>query len=125
MSTANSSGLVIRAERRRKSTHEVTIGEADGDDVSVASNDNVRVKIGRAGDLEPLLEIESDAATGNGSSCTAANPTELVLAAADLTFPAGLYDIEVAVVDTSEGDKIKSAERGVFILRDSMGGDVD
>lgn len=125
MSTANSSGLMVTADRRRKSIHQITIGEADGDDVTVAANDNVRIKIGRAGDLTPILEIESDAATANGSVCTAANPTELTLFGADLTAPAGIYDIEVAIVDTSEGDKIKKAERGIFVLRESMGGDVD
>jgi uncharacterized protein with beta-barrel porin domain len=125
MSTANSSGLMVVADRRRKSVHQITIGEADGDDVVVAANDNVRIKIGRAGDLTPILEIESDAATANGSVCTAANATELTLFGADLTAPAGIYDIEVAIVDTSDGDKIKKAERGIFVLRESMGGDVD
>lgn len=124
MSTANSSGLQIRAERRRKSTHVVTIGEADGDDVVIAANDNVRVKIAR-GNGTPLLEIESDQATSAGSSCTAANPTEIEFAAADLTFPAGIYDVEVAVVDTSDADAILRAEKGIFILNDSPGGAVD
>lgn len=125
MSTANSSGLQIRAERRRKSVHDITIGEADGDDVTVANNDNVRIKIGRGGDVNPLLEIQSDNPTSAGSVCTAVNPTELTLFGEDLTFPAGIYDIEVAIVDTSDSDKIKSAEKGIFILRESMGGAID
>lgn len=124
MSAANSSGLQVVADRRRKSVHVITIGEADGDDVTIADNDNVRVKIGRAGDLTPLLEVQSDSATANGSVCTAENPTELTLFGEDLTFPVGIYDIEVSIVDTSDNDKIKKAERGIFVLRESMGGTV-
>ena len=122
MSTANCSGLQIVADRLRKTEFSIGIGEADCDSVTLASNDNVRVKIGRVGDT-PLLEIESDAATANGSSCTATNPTILVLAQDDMTFPAAIYDIEVAIVDVSE-DAIKKAERGILIVRDSMGGPV-
>lgn len=124
MSTANSSGLQVVGDRRRKSVHVITIGEADGDDVAIAANDNVRIKIGRAGDLTPLLEVQSDSATVNGSTCTATNPTELTLFGEDLTFPLGLYDIEASIVDTSDNNKIKKAERGIFILRESMGGDI-
>lgn len=124
MTVANSSGLFIVADRNRKTEFEIAIGEADGDDVVVASNDNVRVKIGRAGSDTPILEIESDEPTSNGSSCTAANPTVLVLAQGDVTFQAGVYDIEVCIVDVSDGDAIKKAELGIFVLRESMGGAV-
>lgn len=121
MTTANSSGLQVRAERRRKSEHTVTIGEADGDDVVVSAGDNVRFKIGR-GAGTPLLEIQSDAATSNGSICTAANPTTLTLGAGDLTFPAGIYDIEAVIIDDSESNAPKKAETGIFILEESAGG---
>ena len=124
MSIANSSGLMVVADRRRKSTHVITIGEADGDDVSVAANDVVRIKIGRAGDLTPLLDVESGTATDNGSICTAANPTELTLFGEDLIFPTGIYDIEVSIVDTSDANKMKKAERGIFVLRESVGGEI-
>jgi len=124
MTTANSSGLYIVADRNRKTEFEIDIGEADGDDVVIASNDNVRIKIGRAGSDTPLLEVQSDAATTNGSSCTADNPTILVLSQGDVTFPAGVYDIEVAIVDVSDGNAIKKAELGIFVIRESMGGAV-
>ena len=121
MTVANSSGLQVVADRNRKNVFEITIGEADGDDVVVAAGDNIRVKIGR-GNQTPLLEVQSDIATANGSVCTLANPTEVTLAAADLTFQAGLYDIEALIVDASESDAPKKAERGIFHLRESMGG---
>lgn len=124
MALENDTGIFIVADRNRKSTHQILIGEADGDDAEIASNDNVRIKIGQAGQT-PVLEIESDAATANGSQCTAANPTVLTLAAADLSFQAGIYDIEALVVDTSDGDKPKKADQGIFHLRETFGGDVD
>ena len=124
MALENDTGIFVVADRLRKSTHEILIGEADGDDSSIAADDNVRVKIGQAGQT-PLLEIESDAATANGSRCTAANPTVLTLAAADLSFQAGIYDIEALIVDTSDGDKPKKADQGIFHLRETFGGDVD
>jgi hypothetical protein len=121
---SNSSGLFITADRNRYSgPYDITIGEADGDDAVIAPEDNVRVKIGR-GTGTPLLEVQSDAATSNGSTCSAANPTALSLEAADLTFPAGIYDIEVAIVDASDSNRIKKAELGVFVLRESLGGAV-
>ena len=123
MSTANSSGLQVEADRLRKSVHVITIGEADGDDVVVAANDIVRIKIGRLGKA-PILEIASDVATAEGSICTAANPTELTLMGADLSFRAGIYDIDATIYDTSEG-KAKKVENGVFILRESMLGDLE
>mgnify|MGYP001600201667 CR=1 FL=1 len=99
------------------------VGEADGDDVVVANNDIVRIKIGRLG-KSPILEIASDDPTDEGSTCTAANPTELTLMGADLPFQAGIYDIDATIFDTSEA-KAKKVENGVFILRESMLGDLE
>lgn len=120
---SNSSGLYLVADRNRFNQFSITLGEADGDDVTVASNDIVRAKIGRLGDT-PLLEVESDEETDNDSSITAANPTVLSIEGEDLTFVAGVYEIEISIWDTSE-QRIKKVERGVFVLRDSMGGDID
>lgn len=123
MSVANSSGLFVRAEKSRDSDHTITMGASDGTDVSVATNDNVRLKIGRAG-ATPVLDLSSAAATSAGSVLTAANPTNLKLVAADLSFKAGLYDLEVSVVDKSDSNRIKHAEKGVFHLIDTMAGAV-
>ena len=124
MALENDTGIFVAADRLRKSTHEILIGEADGDDSSIAADDNVRIKIGRQGQT-PLLEIESDAATANGSQCTATNPTVLTLAADDLSFQAGIYDIEATIVDTSDSDAPKKADNGIFHLRETLAGDVD
>ena len=120
---SNSSGLDLVADRLRFNLFSVTIGEADGDDATVSPTDVVRIKIGRLGDA-PLLEVESDAATANGSQCTAANPTVVSIEGPDLTFKAGFYEVEASIWDENEG-RMKKVERGVFELRDSMGGDID
>lgn len=120
---ANNSGLQIIADRRRTSEHDIRFGEADGDDVTVLPTDRVRVKISGTA-ATPLLEILGGTPTSNGSSCTNANPTRLRLDQGDLTFPAGIYDIEANIVDASDSNKIKKAERGVLHLRESLGGNV-
>ena len=122
MTLANNTGLQPVADRLRKCVFEVLIGEADGEDAAIASQDNVRVKIGRS-TATPLLEVQSNEETANGSICTAENPTTITLMGPDLSFPAGLYDIEVSIWDTSE-EAMKKAERGVFVLRESMGGEI-
>lgn len=117
----NDTGLLITADRNRKTVFEVRIGESDGDDVTLATGDKVRVKIGR-GKSTPVLEFSSSTAASSGSTCTAANPTTITLEAGDVTFKAGIYDIEVVVIDASESNAPKKCEMGVFVLRESMGG---
>ena len=82
---SNSSGLQLIADRKRWGQWSITIGEADGDDATVASNDIVRAKIGRMGD-GLLLEVESDSGAGSDeTNITAANPTVLTIFGTDLT----------------------------------------
>lgn len=120
---SNSSGLFIEADRNRYSgPFDISIGEADGDNVTIAADDVVRFKVGRGNEI-PLLDIGSDEATAAGSTLTAENPAALEMVAGDLSFPAGIYDCEVSVWDKSQ-TQLKKAERGVFALRESMGGNV-
>jgi hypothetical protein len=122
MALQNNTGIFEVADRLRKSTHEILIGEADGDDVVLAAGDKVRIKIGQAGQT-PLLDIVSGTVTAGGSTCTAANPTELTLGAADLSFQAGIYDLEASIRDDSEA-AIKKADQGIFHLRETLAGNV-
>ena len=121
MAVANNTGLYLTADRARKSSHEVGIGEADGDDVTIATGDKVRVKIGR-GKATPLLEFSSSSAASAGSTCTAANPTVITFEAGDMTMKAGIYDIEVVIIDASESNAPKKCEMGVIVIAESMGG---
>jgi len=116
-------GLSFTHYRNRTARFLITVTDADGDNVVLASGDVVRVKIGR-GNATPLLDLDSAAATANGSSLTAANPSTLLLVAEDSDLTPGIYDIEVAIVDASDGSgRIKHAESGTFIIHDTPGGD--
>ena len=113
--------IFISHYRRRTAAYEITITDADGVAVTFAAGDKVRVKIGRNGET-PLLDLSSAAASANGSTLTAANPTQLYLAQGDAAATAGVYDIEASIVDSSDS-KIKHAETGVFVLHDTpLGG---
>lgn len=114
--------LYLTADRDRYNEWSIIIGDTAGGDAVIAANDIVYARIGRTGD-ELLFQVGSDADTAEGSSITSANPTTLKIAAEDIEFKAGIYDIEICIMDTSEG-KMKKAERGVFVLRDSMGSEV-
>lgn len=116
--------MFITAYRGRTKLCDITITDEDGDNVSISGSDAIRVKIGNGKDT-PLLDLDTVAATANGSSLTLANPTRLRLDQSDLSgIPAGVYDIEVSVVDNSDSQKIKHAESGTFALHDTPGGDV-
>lgn len=119
---ANNSGIQVIAERARSSSHDIRMGEADGDDVTIGVGDKVRVKVVR-GKATPLLDIVSSGGS-TASTCTAANPTRLALHQSEMTFPAGLYDLEVLVVDAADSSKIKRAEKGILHVRESGGGSV-
>lgn len=116
-------GLNITAYRNRTSIRTITITDADGDNVVIAETDVVRVKIGRGGEV-PLLDLDGVETTSNGSGCTNANPTTLTLDNDDMTMVAGIYDIEVMVVDDSDRDSPKQAENGVFTVLETQLGDV-
>lgn len=115
--------VFITAYRRRTAVFDITVTEADGTAVVLVTGDAVRLKIGRAGAV-PLLDLTSDAASANGSTLTAANPTRLYLAQGDATAAPGVYDVEVAIVDASDG-RIKHADSGVFALHETPLGGVD
>ena len=121
MTLANNTGLYLTADRARKTSFDVQVGEADGDDVTIATGDKVRVKIGR-GKATPLLEFSSSNAAASGSTCTAANPTVITFEAGDMTMKAGIYDIEVVIIDASESSAPKKCEMGVIVIAESMGG---
>lgn len=116
--------MLLTAHRGRWTCYTLTVKDSDDANVVFASGDVMRVKIGRAGET-PILDMDSAADSANGSSLTAANPTTFKLVGADATlFTAGSYDIEVAIVDDSDGDNIKHAITGVFVVHETQTGDV-
>ena len=121
----------IKAHANRTQDFTIALFENDGSTtLTLAATDVVRVKIGRAGDT-PLLDVDSIAATANGSVVTVdtLNPASVTLrlAQADTLTLKGTYDIEVNVVDDSEtdpADAIKAAEYGSLSVIASQSGDV-
>jgi len=97
---------------------------------ALAGTDVVRFKVGR-GNAAPVLDLDSVAATANGSVVTIDGTKTgytVRFAQADLDgLEPGSYDCEVSVVDDSESapvDAIRVIERGVLHLIDTQGGDI-
>lgn len=115
--------LFFTAYRRRNFQVWITINGADGNPVSVPSNDAIRCKIGRSGEA-PLLDIDNKAATANGSVLSDGNPTRLIIRPGDLNdISPGIYDLEIGFVDDSDSDAFKHAEKGTFVLVETQLGD--
>ena len=123
-----------RQERRRFKLY-----KDDGNAYALATSpaDNVRAKFWTGVDAEtPTLDIETSAATANGSRITVAvagtvdvTPAEVVMEveAADATLlTANSYDFELGIVDNSQsGNPFEVIARGRCIVAGSPGGDVD
>lgn len=83
----------------------------------------MRVKIGRHNEI-PELDLHSQAPTANGSSVTITNPTTLVLDQDDLDFAAGIYDIEIILMDDATGSLVTHLASGILAVDDTQLGDV-
>ncbi len=121
----------LKCHANRTQDFTIALFENDGSTALVlAGTDVVRVKVGRAGDT-PELDLDSVAATANGSLITidTLNPASVTLrlGQGDTTGLKGIYDVEVLVVDDSEtapADAIKAAEYGSLSVIVSQAGDV-
>lgn len=115
---------VIVAYKGRHLIEDISIYDADGGLVTISAGDVVRIKIGRIG-ADPELDLDSAAASANGSTTTRANPTRLTISQNDLAdLTPGTRSIEVSIVDYNEGQIIKHAETGVFSVIGTPNGDV-
>ena len=119
---------VIR-KNRTKAFNFALLATDGSTDVNIAASDNVRVKIVRGNEATPDLEIESAADTANGSGIAftaGTNDFVLTIAQDDSNgLNLGVYEMEVNLIDDSDSDYIKYAERGVLHVLQSGGGDVD
>ena len=84
--------------------------------ITLLPGDKVRVQIG----FDTMLTIESGTPTGNGSTVTRNNPTELTIVAADMAVDTGVYDIDVDIWETATGE-YKRVITGVFLVSESVG----
>ncbi len=116
--------MLLTVYRNRWHCFDLTVTDADGANVVFVAGDVIRVKMGRSG-VTPILDMDSAAASANGSTLAAANPSRFNIVPGDTAlFTAGSYDIEVSIVDDSDNDNIKHAITGVFVVHESQLGDV-
>lgn len=115
--------LFLTAHKRRTFSFQVTVLDSAGVASVFASGDVMRVKIGRNLAV-PVLDLDSAAASANGSTVSAANPTTIRLDQDDIDITPGILDIEVGIVDDSDSDALKHAEKGVFNLVGTQAGDI-
>jgi hypothetical protein len=117
--------IFITAYKSRSSQESISIyaNETGATLFTLDTGDKVRVKVGRLGET-PILDVISGTPLAGGTSVTAENPASLTLDQDDLDdLTPGVYDIEVAVYDNSDG-RIKTAEVGIFHLMNMQGGNL-
>lgn len=120
--------FLITHRGKRTRDYTITLYESDGTTAfNLATGDVVLVKIGRDSQ-EPHLELDSSAATANGSSLAftvGSNVVTMRIAEGDAAaLPTGAYECEAVVVDKSEvsGQKVKHAQLGTFFLHPAQQG---
>jgi hypothetical protein len=123
----------ITFPRGRTSDQAISIFESDGQTpIVLTSTDVVRFKLYRRDQAAPLLEIDSAAATAEGSVVTIEQlePARVVLRVAQgdtANLAPGAYDAEVDVIDDSDAapdNAVKLAERGVAHIAATGGGEI-
>lgn len=119
----------------RTSDHTILLYESDGStSITLAADDEVRVKVWRRDQATPDLDIDSAANSSNGSGITidelGTSPTAQVtlrISEGDTSsLSPGVYDAEVSVADASESNPanaLKHVEMGVVYLLATGGGD--
>jgi len=115
--------LCIEAYRRRDSQYQIKLLDVEGEPITIHPTNVIRLKIGKDGAV-PHLDIVSTEATANGSSVTGANPMTLKLDKDDLRMTAGVYDIEIIVLDSGSAEIVTEMKKGVFMLFETQLGDL-
>jgi hypothetical protein len=88
---------------------EVDLILCDGSRYQFGAYDEARVQIGLG--ASAILELKSERATANGSQITKVNPLLIYLEERDNTFPEGVYDVWVTVIDSADSGRRKLASR--------------
>jgi hypothetical protein len=125
--------FLLTVYKNRKREYTISLYETDGTtSITLAVTDVVRLKIYRRDAATPVLDLDSAAASANGSVITVdqlgPSPVASVTATFDqadlLLLEPGVYSCEVDVVDDSDGDKILHANTGVIQVMPTGGGDI-
>jgi hypothetical protein len=113
--------MAVSFYKRRTGRALISVVDSSGNKIRIFDTNHIRVKIGRSG-LRPILDLNDEVATSNGSYVTNENPILLHIDSADLVFPAGIYDIQVSVLDNLDAENMSFLSRGRFILHNSVSG---
>jgi len=110
---------LILAYQSRGITRDFTIKDADGNAITPAADDKVRVTIGREGEIAKLTVI-SGTSTDNGSSVTKGETSRVRLDASDLALiDPGVYTFQFDLYDASDTEEWKCIDRQVIVVRET------
>lgn len=111
--------MMIYAYKERRLEHTFQLRDRTGVVVEPASDDIIRLSLGKLGAVAKL-QFTSAAATANGSSITKNTPTsgyhKLILDPADVNFDPGVYTCIFDYKDVDDGSDWESGGRHVFVL---------
>ena len=118
---------LILGHRKRKLIRDITINDSAGDAIVPGSNDTVRIKVGRIRQA-PILDLDSAAASANGSTVTKNTPSSGVnrveISQTDMDIAPGVYTFEVSLVDNADAQAIKHVDAQILVVRGVPLGDV-
>lgn len=119
---------LILAQKKRKLTRDIVIKNSAGDAIVPGANDVVRIKVGRIRQA-PLLDLDSAAASANGSTITKNTPSSgynrVAISQTDLDLLSpGVYSFEVSLVDNADSQAIKHVDNQIMVVQGTQLGDV-
>jgi len=119
---------VVLGQKNRKLIRDITIKDADDGIITPGANDVVRIKVGRRGDA-PLLDLDSAAASANGSTVSKNTPSaginRVQIDQVDMNLLApGIYTFEVSLVDNADAQAIKHVDFQIMIVQAPQLGDI-
>jgi hypothetical protein len=116
--------ILINHYEKRTCAYDITINDGNGNAITLAVGDKIRLKIWSEDETTPKLDLVSGTPAAGGSNVSAANPTRFTLNQADAIWTPRIYSIEVSIVDAGD-TYIRHADSGVFCLHKAPGGDTN
>lgn len=115
---------LILAQKKRKLIRDIVIKDSAGATVTPGTNDVVRIKIGKVRQV-PILDLDSAAASTNGSTVTKGASNRVSIVQADMALlDAGIYSFEVSLVDNADAQAIKFVDNQILVVQATQLGDV-
>lgn len=115
---------LILAQKKRKLIRDIVIKDSAGDTITPGTNDVVRIKIGKVRQT-PILDLDSAAASTNGSTIVKGTSNRVSIVQADMEkFSGGVYSFEVSLVDNADSQAIKHVDSQILVVQATQLGDV-